>query len=403
MAGESTLDALNAADDSDVPDDDKTESEETPEETAEEETPEPEAEEEPEEGQEEEEEEKSEGEVEETEELAPEDDEFVRASAIAKDLSTKHKGIFKEFPQLRGILFRDEQYRAIFPSIESAEEADKRSAVLSYMEETIGNGDPEPLIRTLGESELATFAKKFVPLIAARNPKAAHAAFLPVVNGVLRQALKDAQRLQNANLGKASQIISNYINGTNTPPEEASAEEDPEVKREKEKLENEKRGLAQQRFTDFRDKVVKKGDASLYNVVRQAFDKDKTLSDFVKDALTERTWKQLMGTLEKDEAHIRVIDSLWLQARRAGFTEEWASRIVNAMLGSARPIIPRLAAKVRAESLQSKKPVKKAGIVVNPGPPGRVTKLAAVPKKEINFRETSTLDIIQGNITPKRK
>lgn len=402
---ESTLDALNTALDGEEASE---EVEEVEEETSQEDDKTDEEEEEPEEEPEQEDEEEQEEGQEEEEEPEDEEepvDEDIPASALARSLSEKHKGIFKEFPQLRGILFREGQYKEVFPTVKEAEEAYERSETLAYLENSVGTGSPLPLLESLDEPALAKFATQFVPELARKNPQIAHKAFLPVMNGLLRSALNTAKRAQNKDLGTAAQIISHFLNGTNEPPEAKTPDEDPEVKKKLAEISQREQNLQIKAHRDFSSKLQATGNKKLMAEVRKSFDSDKTLSVIEKDALAERTFKRIMDRLANDESHIRGMDSLWARAKKAGYSEEWIPRIINAMLGGARSLLPGVRAKVRAEALKLKKPAKKAGIVVNSGSPGKkqIGSVVGLKKDQIDFSKTSTLDIFSGKAKLKGK
>jgi hypothetical protein len=398
---DSTLDILNAATDEDAPEeveetqeDDKIEGEE-------------EQEEEQEEADEGEEEEQEEGQEEEETEEDEEESVDEPPSSLARSLSEKHKGIFKEFPQLRGILFREGQYKEVFPTVEEAKDAYDRSETLAYLENSVGTGSAEPLLDTLDEAALERFSKEFVPGLAKKNPKIAHKALLPVMNGMLRSALSVAQRSQNKNLGTAVQLISQFLNGTNEIPETSDPDEDPQVKKKLNELSERERQMQTRAHVEFSKKVTGAGDKKLMLEIRKAFDSDKNLSEIERDALAERTFKRVVDRLASDGNHIRGMDSLWARARKAGYSEEWIPRIITAMLGGARSLLPGVRAKVRAEALKHRKPAKKAGIVVNSGSPGKTRvgseKVVGLKKGNIDWKKTSTLDIFSGNAKLKSK
>ena len=85
----------------------------------------------------------------------------------------------------------------------------------------------------------------------------------------------------------------------------------------------------------------------LEKIVKEGFKDDKGMTDFVKDAITDKIIDKVGSTIAKDQFFQRQLASLWKKAQREGFNSEAKSRIISAYLARAKKIVPSVRSEVR--------------------------------------------------------
>lgn len=382
----------------------ETPDEETTEETAEEE---PETTEEESEDTEEntEEDESSEEEEEETEEEPEEDDEEepVGALVTAKDLKSKFPDIFKKVPELKAVIYREQQYSQLFSDPKEAQLAASQANVFQAMESDLLKGDIAPLFDSLKKSDGADFDKLASNILPSLR-KLDESTFMKVIavplKQVLRRAFSEGTRKGDKNLALSAQHLHNFV-FDNTNLNEKSEFESGDISKkssEQEKYEHKLNELDQRDHKNFKNTVDTEWLGGLHESFFQGFDPDNTLTKWTKDKLFEDAILELNKQLSSDPRHMKNMEGLWRQAKASGYDLSSKSRIVNAALARAKQIMPQVRQKLRSEALAKGGKVssgdKKKTFKVTPK-----TKTGEQRPRSKNPRNTSDmseLDIIRG-------
>src|SRR5439155_10821415 len=86
-----------------------------------------------------------------------------------KDIKAKYPNLFKDFPDLREMFFREQGYSELFPTVEDAKEAHENSANYSFLRELVEGGTTENTEEFLGAvkdiDKLQSFAYSFLPAL----------------------------------------------------------------------------------------------------------------------------------------------------------------------------------------------------------------------------------------------
>jgi len=345
----SDLDVLNEGADNE----EETSEETSSEETEQEESPEDESL----EDSNEEEEESSEESEEESEEEELEEPEITRPS---------WRMIKEKFPELakdkdfREMFHREKAYTETFPTIEEAKSAKEKADVLDFFEGTLDAGDPTPFIRSLDENTAPLIAERFLPALAQVSPKLFGIATKPMLVNMLTAAANKANEIQDKNLAMSVRNITKFLFGTPEIPKLAAA--DPEVEAEKKRLQDQRLTLEQRDQLNFTTKVDASIKKSLEKVILDGLDPKNELSEFTKSALVKQVIEDTKNEMLNDTNFKGRLQSLFAQAKKAGFPPDYLPRLVSAYLGRAKTTALTLRAKHKSAAVVKKPKLPKTRI-----------------------------------------
>jgi hypothetical protein len=369
-----------------------------------------------------EEEEKQQPEVTEEEEEVPEvKDLHPFERPTIKDINKEFPELFKKFPSLKDMYFREAEYSKLFPTVEDAKEAMENNEAFTNIHNDVFSGDGAVFFSAIKEADekgLVKFAGNVLPSLFKTSPEAFWRAANPLVQDVARNMFNKGVKDKNEDLQNAARYLSEYFFGDVEVAEgkkssfKQEAPPDNSVKEERENFEN-------QRNTEFRSIVSVSTKASLINQIdskdpntgKSRLDPDGVLSNFIKQTIIDRIINDIGTELTADKDHTRFMDSLWEKSRRNGRTDEDKARISSAYLARAKSLIPSLRSKYVTEALggkqrasvQRKDKVEEVGSRKDAGASGKASNghVKGYNPKSINYNKTSDEDILNDNITYK--
>lgn len=400
-----------------TPEDKLEDMEETPEAPREEDEEEVEEEEEEQEDDEEEQEEEEDKEEEKDEEDEEEEDDEIRGDRPRfAQIRKEYPDIFKKFPDLRQIMIREERFSQVFPSVESAREAEEKSGFYDQFEASLVAGDPAPILKTLAENNVGSFKDvidNFLPTVFALSRDAYFHVTQPVVVRALKATLDKGVATGDKNLILAARHVSKYLFGQDQVPEIRQQKgPDPESAR----LQHERESFFKERFAIVDADVNTQVQTELRQTVSRLISKEKSLTSYEKKALARDIIGELDRELASDDKHNRIMRDVWKRASQAGFTRNTTDRIAQTYLSRATGAIPKVAKRLISEALKDRRPAPtgkktsqserrpqhgQASRVPQSGPPRRTNRVPSAG--EIDWGKTSDLDLISGRATLKRR
>lgn len=343
---------------------------------------------------------------------------FARPSI--KEVTEAFPEIFKKFPSLRDMYFREAEYSKILPTIEDAKEAAENSENYNTIRNDIFEGNGSKLfsgIRDADEKALDTFSTTILPTLFQVRPQAFWSAANPLIEDVARNMYQKGTREGDDNLKNAALHLSQYFFGTVEIAEgkrtsiKLKEPEDNKVKDEKEAWDQEK-------YQDFRGGIERDVHKQLVDLINEKhpktdksrLDPDGVFSKFIRDTIIEKIINDLGEQLTADQNHIKFMDSLWDKAKRNGRTDSDKARIMSAYLARAKSLIPTLRSKYVSEALGQNVRRSLKSKDINEKATTRVDSAAGRPSsghrngynpRNINYSKTSDLDILNDDITYK--
>lgn len=302
------------------------------------------------------------------------------------------KEIKEKFPELaknkdfREMFHREKAYTETFPTIEEAKSAKEKADVLDFFEGTLDSGDPEPFIRALDENTAPIIAERFLPALAKVNPRLFGIATKPMLVNMLTAAANEANKIQDKNLAMSVRNVTKFLFGTPEIPKLAA--QDPEVEQEKRRLQEQRQTLEQRDQSNFSSRVDASIGKALEKVILDGLDPKDELSEFTKKALVKQIIEDTKAELLNDTNFKGRIQSLFLQAKKAGFPPDYLPRLVSAYLGRAKTTALTLRAKHKSAAVAKKPKQPKTRIEASE------TKNTQTETKEKGKGRKSDMDII---------
>lgn len=333
------------------------------------------------------------------------DEELVRISARA--LREKHPEIFKEFPQLKNTIYREQEYTKIFSNPKDAEEALNDQEHLSNLRSLVLSGDAEQIIGSIKEvndKSLKSFAEGFLPALQKVDRDTYIEITKPVIRSILRSVMQFGKEHDDSEKGK------NFINAAKVVSlavfQDSDLGKPDEVKKKTvdEDLEKDKNEFYSKKANDLATSVNNDVEEELDDLIgdidpTKVLEKRPTLKAKIL-ADIKREVREAMG---RDKAHMTKMDSLWARERRNGFEGTLKDSIKTTFLSRAKVLIPEIRKRVRSEYLgvtkdnDKKLKARAEGRDKNLNPGTQTSSKTKVPTaKEAKAKGLSAMDILNA-------
>lgn len=341
------------------------------------------------------------------------DDEPAIGRPSIKKIVEAYPDFNKKFPEIREVLFSEREYRKVFPTVESAREANDKAETFDQFDNDISQGDPSTLIGALNPQSLNRIAQNFLPALFQKDQKAYLAAIDPVIKGVLRRTARIALQGNNQNLQNAIDHVSAalYDGDDKAYLKDNKPRVDPELQQQRQELDTEKRNIFMQKRSEFLGSVNETTATILGRDLEKTLDPNNAFTPAVRRALVKEIIEEVDQKLTNDPTHMKHIERLKNEAGRTGFTREYRSRVITAYLGAFRALVGPVRQRIRNEAL-GKLPDNKERVTPRKYVPERgsnsstssrtaktVNNIKGLDPKKINWKETSDMDILDGKAT----
>lgn len=335
-----------------------------------------------------------------------------------KQINEVFPDLFKKFPSLREMYFREAEYSRVFPTIDDAKEAFSNAESFNTLRADVFDGSGTKFfnaIREVDEKALNKFSGSVLSTLFKVSPDAFWRAANPLIEDVSRNMFNKGVKEKSEDLQNAAKLLSEYFFGntdiaegkkTSIPKEESS-----EVSEERKKFDSERHTVFRTSVeTDVRAQVVRMITAIDSRTGKSRLDPDDVFSKFIKDTIVDHVVTDLGAQLSADKDHLKFMDSLWEKAKRNGRTDADKARIISAYLARAKSLIPTLRSKYVSEAMGhnvrrsakskeiSERVESRRDSSVGRGSGARRENY---DPKSINYSKTSDSDILNDNITYK--
>lgn len=276
-----------------------------------------------------------------------------------KQLNEAFPDLFKRFPSLKDMYFREAEFSKVFPTIEDAKEASENNLAFTNIRTDIfsGNGDKFiSAIKDVNEKGLEKFASNFLPNLVKVSPNSFWRAANPLVEDIARSMFKKGIDEGNESLQNAARYLSKYFfNDTDIAEGKKTTvikEEPSEVSKEREEFDKERHNVFSDSVNlDLRTQLLEIIIGKDSKTGKTRIDPDDVLSPFIRATIIDRVIQDVGQQLEADKTHTRYMDSLWNHAKKNGRTDADKSRIISAYLARAKALIPSFRSKYVSEAL----------------------------------------------------
>lgn len=301
------------------------------------------------------------------------------------DIKAKYPGFAKEFPDVKSALFREQRYSEIFGDPKDAEKAIGDAEILSKISaDLIGDGNPVELLNTIEKSSKESFEKiglALLPYFQEKNKDLYYDMAAVPIKQLLRAALREGKG-KETDLGRAAAHIHNWFFNNLNFDEKVKGEgkvdtSNTKSKREQE-LEDRLSKIENGKETEFLAAADQSYITKMSKDIREGLDKDDRLSEYMKEKLTEDVLRDIKKQLNADTRHSNQMQSLFKQAKTAGFTNDLKTRIINTALVRARSLVPEVRKRLVGQVFGKKK----SDNITDKGDKKVDTKIASFKKRE---------------------
>lgn len=341
-------------------------------------------------------------EVEPEEESDDESEDVTNAPNLYKAL--KADGTLKKHPELREIIFREQKYAELYPTVEDAVGASERSQVFGALEKQVTSGNSEGILSALkpNKEQFEDFVHNFLPTLNKVDPQTYNDVMAVPFKLALQNIFKGAENRGDDQLKwsviRLHDAIWGNKNISEQIPERKPKQNDPEVERLKGELNERDTRIHNSALIDTLDIFKKRfnGDVakSTEKVDMDTYKRNKVNKD-INDLAIE--------LVSKDVRHRNNMASLWQQAKSAGYTTDWKVRIANAFRTRANQYLDEAKRQVLAEASGKKYSSKDIAAKKNikrpvPSSNASISK-GDVSAKELDFTKMSEKDYLAGDVS----
>ncbi len=309
----------------------------------------------------------------------------IRRPSLNKMLA-KYPTIDKEFPELKHVYFREQEFSKICGTVEDAKDMAKVNDNYQMLDGALARGEVDKFVKFLSDDAKDLFAQNILRGLRQVDKSLFVKATKPFLVGILRDVATKYKG--DVNTLNSVKNLSNKLFGTPNLEELEEEKADPRLEEERRQLENQKREHYESRYGEFRSSVDNYVVDKLNIELTAKLPSD--IPEGQKKAIVRSIITDLDELLGKDGAHISAMNSLWKRAERENLNKEWRSKIITTHLGRARQEFDNLIKQYTGKGSTKKvaAPVKRTSSDVTP------EKKQVSGKKDLrNTREVSELDV----------
>lgn len=278
-----------------------------------------------------------------------------------QDLKKAYPDLFKKFPFVKKVLFRDKEYSELFGSLDEAREIAGKVDVLAKFESDLLAGNTANILKTIKDTDEKSF-DRLVDNYMINLLNVDKDAYLEVSGNVVKSVIKalgrEAKARDDDKLNEVAVILNQFVFGKSEfeePKPRVAASKDDE-----DKGESERQAFLRERFEASREELQTKADNVLKSTIADYIDPKGEMSAYVKRNAVNDALGMLNDLLSKDSSLSNNLNRLWRSAAERKFSKESLDKIKSAYLGRAKQSLRTVIKKARAEALKDSKPRKKS-------------------------------------------
>ena len=297
--------------------------------------------------------------------LAKPDEELeINAPPRKKEILKKYPELFKDFPFMEKILYRDRQYTELFGSFDDAKEIAEKSEIFNSFEQQLLSGDTKEILREVKDADKKAFdtiVDNYLPALADVDKEAYFHVVGNLNRRLIMEMVQEANGLekddpdQASNLKQAALLVNQFVFGNSkfTAPSNRVQKQEGTEKNE---LEQERLSFVRERFETERDDLQSQVDNTLRATISDYIDPRGNMSAYVKKNAVSDAMKLLAQAIADDPSVSKNLDSLWRASFASKFSKDTLGRIKSFYLSKAKANLKSAILKARAEALKDSRP-----------------------------------------------
>lgn len=327
--------------------------------------------------------------------------------SLYQKLKAHDPKLLKLIPELRTVIFAEQEYREAFPTVEEAKEAREIVETFAQYQNDLTSGNVEPLLEALektGKDKLEGFVANIIPSIFKMNKDLAVQMLYPEFKKMLRAAMKHGSKDMEISAGNIHYYLfgdHDYKSDVGLKPKELDPKDDELTQREK--------AFEKKQYDTFSNDIQTVLDKRMSKIIGTSeVMANSGLSVFLQKKITEEVMQEVDKQILLDKRIQGNISALWTKARREGYTTEGKDRLLSAYLSRAKVLMPKVLANVLAQAKTDGKQTNKLDkqpVRLNSGKPNanENTPISRVNVKDIDWSNFTEADFIAGKKPPLLK
>lgn len=272
-----------------------------------------------------------------------------------KELIKAYPDIFKKFPSIEKIIYRDREYTQLFGSFDDAKVAAERAETLEKYETQLFSGNTEEFLSDIKQSDSKAFTKiahNILPTIGKIDRIIYNEIVGDIVKQLTTHMMAKSEKTKDVDIKTAAEIVNEHVFGTKeveAPRPEVKDEKSEELSRREQEFDN--RRLA----ASVNDLSLRVGN-TLKNTVDEYIDKKGEMTPFEKKNAIREALEYVDSEIGKDTAFKKQLDKLWKGHQVADYSKASLDMIRSTYLGKAKNLLQPAIKRARAEALKGKTP-----------------------------------------------
>jgi hypothetical protein len=300
----------------------------------------------------------SESDEDETEKLDLSEDVDIQAPPRKKEILKEFPEIFKKFPFLEKMMYRDRQYNELFGSFDDAKEIAERSEIFSSFESDLLSGKTERIlseVKDMDKKAFDTIVDDYLPTLAKVDKEAYFHVVGNLNRRLIMEMVQEANDTNNDDLKQAALLVNQFVFGTSkfTAP---TARVEKKTDEAKDEVEQERLNFVKERFETARDDLQTKVDNTLRATISDYIDPKGVMTAYVKKNAVADAMRILSNSIASDSSVVKNLDTLWRTAFNTKFSKDSLSKIQSFYLSKAKGNLKNAILKARAEALKDLQP-----------------------------------------------
>ncbi len=293
--------------------------------------------------------------------LTESDELDVQAPPRKKEILKKYPELFKDYPFLEKMMYRDREMTQLFGSFDDAKEIAERAEIFNQFESDLLSGNTERILSEVKETDKTAFDKivdDYLPTLARADKEAYFHVVGNLNRRLIMEMVQEAKDTGNEELQQAALLVNQFVFGTSkfTAPTLRVEKKDSAAKDE---VEAERLSFVKERFETARDDLQTKVDNTLRATISDYIDPKGAMSAYVKKNAVADAMRILSNSIASDSSVVKNLDTLWRTAFNTKFSKDSLGKIQSFYLSKAKGNLKNAILKARSEALKDLAPRKK--------------------------------------------
>lgn len=289
--------------------------------------------------------------------LKSDDDIDVEAPPRKKEILKKYPDVFKDFPFLEKMMYRDKQITELFGSFDDAREIAEKSETFNTFESQLLSGNTEEVLRSVKDTDEKAFniiVDDYLPTLAKVDKEAYFHVVGNLNRRLIMEMVQEANDTNNDDMKQAALLVNQFVFGSSkfTAPVNRAPKEDPKAN----EAEQERLSFVRERFETARDDLQSQVDNTLRATISDYIDPKNVMSPYVKKNAVIDAMKILTSSIADDSSVGKNLNKLWRAASDNKFSKDSLGRIKSFYLSKAKGNLKNAIIKARAEALKDLAP-----------------------------------------------